>query len=78
MRRLGVALLLVSCVNASEVRDEFCMARPYFCDGGYDVVDDAGDTNDDDAGAGSDAGDGGDAPDAGDAGSSSDAGDGGA
>jgi len=70
-RALLALFALCCCVDADEVRAEFCQGRPYFCDGGL-VPYDAGTSND--AGTIEDAG----TPDAGtpDAGAP-DAGDGG-
>jgi hypothetical protein len=43
MNRAALALLLAcACVDADEVRTEFCQARPFFCDGGL-IYPDAGD-----------------------------------
>jgi hypothetical protein len=65
VRRAALVLLLAcGCVDADEVRQEFCAGRPFFCDGGYVYPD---------AGTGGDAG----VPDAGttdDAGTTGDAG----
>jgi hypothetical protein len=73
MKRAVLALVLAcGCVDADEVRQEFCQGRPFFCDGGY-VYPDAGlgdDSGVPDAGSPGDAGSTGDAgsPDAGDGG----------
>jgi hypothetical protein len=80
MKRAALAVLLAcGCVDADEVRTEFCQARPFFCDGGL-ISPDAGDDDGGppDAGSADDAGSDAGTPDAGstDAGPS-DAGDGG-